>query len=215
MSTALTSQPPATGLRPEFAIISDWIAPGSRVLDLGCGDGTLLGHLRDTREVTGYGLEIDPDNILACVQNGINVVQTDLDEGLSDFDADSFDYVVMTQTLQAVRYPERLLSEMLRIGRQGIVTFPNFGHWRLRYHLAMKGRMPVSKALPHSWYNTPNIHLCTVHDFEALCRDKNIHILERTLADDRYRDRLGTRLLPNLLGAIALYRFERDTRRGT
>ncbi|MEX0730438.1 MAG: methionine biosynthesis protein MetW [Aquisalimonadaceae bacterium] len=204
----------ANALRPEFSIISDWIAPGSRVLDLGCGDGTLLGHLRDTRQVTGYGLEIDPDNILQCVESGINVIQTDLDEGLSDFDEGSFDYVVMTQTLQAVRYPERLLSEMLRIGRQGIVTFPNFAHWRLRYHLSVKGRMPVSKALPHSWYDTPNIHLCTVHDFEALCREKGIRVLERTLADDRYRDRLGARLLPNLFGAIALYRFERDTAHG-
>lgn len=199
-------------LRPEFTTISDWITPGSRVLDLGCGDGTLLGHLRETRDVTSYGLEIDPANILRCVKSGINVIQTDLDEGLSDFDADSFDYVVMTQTLQAVRYPERLISEMLRIGRQGIVTFPNFGHWRLRYQLALRGRMPSSKALPHSWYDTPNIHLCTVHDFEALCREKHIRILERTLADDRYRDRLGARLLPNLFGAIALYRFERDTR---
>lgn len=206
MSTAT-----AKTTRPEFATINDWITPGSRVLDLGCGDGALLSHLRDTRQVTGYGLEIDPDNILQCVRKGISVIQTDLDEGLSDFDEDSFDYVVMTQTLQAVRYPERLLSEMLRIGRQGIVTFPNFAHWRLRYQLALRGRMPVSKALPHTWYNTPNIHLCTVHDFEALCRERSIRILERTLADDRYRDRIGARLLPNLLGAIALYRFERDT----
>ncbi len=199
-----------TELRPEFATISDWIKPGSRVLDLGCGDGELLRHLRDTRDVTGYGLEIDPGNILRCVENGINVIQTDLDQGLQGFDADSFDYVVMTQTLQAVRYPEWLLDEMLRVGRQGIVTFPNFAHWRLRYHLAVKGRMPVSRALPHTWYNTPNIHLCTIHDFEQLCREKDIRIRERNLADDRYRDRWSARLLPNLLGAIAIYRFERQ-----
>ncbi|MCC5810105.1 MAG: methionine biosynthesis protein MetW [Ectothiorhodospiraceae bacterium] len=198
-----------TLLRPEFAIISDWIKPGTRVLDLGCGDGALLKHLRDTRDVTGYGLEIDPENILRCVENGINVIQTDLDQGLQGFDADSFDYVVMTQTLQAVRYPEWVLDEMLRVGRQGIVTFPNFAHWRLRYHLAVKGRMPVSRALPHTWYNTPNIHLCTIHDFEQLCREKRIRIRDRNLADDRYRDRWTARLLPNLLGAIAIYRFER------
>lgn len=199
----------STELRPEFATISEWIKPGSRVLDLGCGDGELLRHLRDTRDVTGYGLEIAPENILRCVENGINVIQSDLDRGLQGFDADSFDYVVMTQTLQAVRYPEWLLDEMLRVGRQGIVTFPNFAHWRLRYHLAVKGRMPVSRALPHTWYNTPNIHLCTIHDFEQLCHEKGIRVRERNLADDRYRDRWSARLLPNLLGAIAIYRFER------
>ncbi len=200
-------------LRPEFSIISDWITPDSRVLDLGCGDGTLLRHLRETRDVTGYGLEIDPANILQCVKNGINVIQTDLDQGLQDFDADSFDHVVMTQTLQAMHYPERLLDEMLRVGRQGIVTFPNFGHWRLRYHLALRGRMPMSRALPHSWYDTPNIHLCTINDFEQLCRDRGIRILDRSLADDRYRDRWTGRLWPNLMGAIAIYRFEKKANR--
>lgn len=198
-------------LRPEFSAISEWIRPGSRVLDLGCGDGTLLRHLRETRDVTGYGLEIDPANILQCVKNGINVIQTDLDQGLQDFDEDSFDYVMMTQTLQAMHYPDRLLEEMLRVGRQGIVTFPNFGHWRLRYHLALRGRMPMSRALPHSWYDTPNIHLCTINDFEQLCRDRGIRILDRNLADNRYRDHWTARLLPNLLGAIAIYRFERRT----
>ncbi|MCC5856551.1 MAG: methionine biosynthesis protein MetW [Ectothiorhodospiraceae bacterium] len=201
-------------LRPEFSVISDWIAPGSRVLDLGCGDGTLLRHLRETRGVTGYGLEIDPANILQCVKNRINVIQTDLDQGLQDFDGDSFDYVVMTQTLQAMHFPDRLLEEMLRVGRQGIVTFPNFGHWRLRYHLALRGRMPMSRALPHSWYDTPNIHLCTINDFEQLCRDRGIRILERNLADDRHRNRWAARLWPNLLGAIAIYRFERRHERG-
>ncbi len=194
---------------PEFNIISDWIGPGSRVLDLGCGDGSLLRHLWDTRQVTGYGLEIAHENILRCVENGVNVIQTDLDEGLEDFDADSFDYVIMTQTLQAVHYPDRLLEEMLRVGREGIVTFPNFAHWKLRLNLAFRGRMPVSRALPHTWYNTPNIHLCTVRDFEELCRDKGIRILERNVADEHYRPRPGPRLLPNLLGAVALYRFEK------
>ena len=197
-------------LSPEFNIISEWIRPGARVLDLGCGDGTLLRYLHETRGVTGYGLEISPENILRCLENGVNVIQTDLDEGLQDFDAGSFDYVMMTQTLQAVHYPERLLDEMLRVGREGIVTFPNFAYWKLRLHLALKGRMPMSRTLPHAWYDTPNIHLCTVKDFEHLCKEKNIGILERTVADDRYRDRLGARLLPNLLGSIALYRFERN-----
>lgn len=196
-------------MRPDLQIIASWIRSGSRVLDLGCGDGTLLRHLADDRGVTGYGLEIDPDNIAACLRNRVNVLQTDLDQGLSGFDEDSFDYVVMSQTLQAVLYPDRLLDEMLRIGREGIVTFPNFGHWRLRAHLALKGRMPMSGALPHSWYNTPNIHLCTIKDFEALCRSKGIRILQRMVLDHTHLRRWPSHLLPNLMGEIAMYRFRR------
>jgi len=196
-------------MRSDLQIIADWIQPGSRVLDLGCGDGALLRHLQETRSVNGYGLEIDPANIVACLHNGVNVVQMDLDEGLSDFDTNSFDYVVMSQTLQAVLYPDQLIDEMMRVGREGIVTFPNFGHWRLRYHLAFKGRMPMSSALPHSWYNTPNIHLCTIKDFEALCRTRNLRILERLVLDHSHRRRMPSKLLPNLLGEIALYRFRR------
>jgi methionine biosynthesis protein MetW len=197
-----------SALRPDLAIISQWIRPGSRVLDLGCGDGTLLKHLQDERQVSGYGLEIDHDNVVACIRNNVDVIQTDLDAGLNDFDPDSFDYVVMTQTLQAVSYPQRLIQEMLRIGRQGIVTFPNFGYWRVRMHLALKGRMPVSSALPHNWYDTPNIRLCTLRDFEALCRERGIRILERHVLDHAHHERRFSRLLPNLLGEVAMYRFE-------
>ncbi len=198
-------------LRPDLAIISEWISSGSRVLDLGCGDGTLLEHLRQQRQVDGYGLEIAPENIVACIDRGVNVIQTDLDAGISDFfDENSFDYVVMTQTLQAMYYPDQLLKEMLRVGREGIVTFPNFGHWRARAQLALGGRMPVSTALPNQWYNTPNIHLCTLRDFEALCVRLGIRILQRSVVDHAHRYRLGGKLLPNLLGEIAIYRFIRD-----
>ncbi|MBT8419458.1 MAG: methionine biosynthesis protein MetW, partial [Gammaproteobacteria bacterium] len=139
-------------LRKDLAIISQWIVSGSRVLDLGCGDGALLVHLRDRSSVKGYGVEIDDQHITRCVAAGLNVVQGNLDEGLSNFDANSFDYVIMTQTLQAVRSPERLVLEMLRVGREGIVTFPNFGHWSARIQIDLQGKMPISKALPYQWY---------------------------------------------------------------
>jgi len=197
-------------LRPDLAIISEWIEPGSRVLDLGCGDGTLLDYLKRERNVDGYGLEIDPDNIVACIQRGVSVIQSDLDAGLTDyFDDNSFDYVVMTQTLQAMHYPSRLLREMLRVGRQGIVTFPNFGHWQSRMQLALGGHMPLSRALPNQWYDTPNIHLCTLKDFEQLCRELNIAILQRNVVDTAHRSNIAMTLFPNLLGELALYRFQR------
>ena len=193
-------------MRADLAIISEWIKPGSRVLDLGCGDGTLLAHLQATRNVTGYGLEIDDDNIVACIDKGVNVIQTDLDAGLAAFfDEDSFDYVIMTQTLQAMTHPDRLLEEMLRVGREGIVTFPNMGHWRNRLYLTFKGRMPVSRTLPNAWYDTPNIHLCTIRDFEELCAERGIHLLQRQVVD--YSHRSPQHILTNLLGEIALYRF--------
>lgn len=198
-------------LRPDLDIISGWITPGSRVLDLGCGDGTLLAYLQDHRRVTGYGLEIDDANIVKCLQTGVNVIQTDLDAGLSDFQANTFDYVVMTQTLQAIYYPHKLLDEMLRIGREGIVTFPNFGHLRTRIQLGFGGHMPVSKFLPNEWYDTPNIHLCTLKDFERLCHKQDIHILQRTVVDHMHKASLSSRLLPNLFGEVALYRFKRKS----
>ena len=196
-------------LRTDLQSISDWIQADSRVLDLGCGDGTLLRHLKETRNVSGYGLEIDNSNIALCVANGVNAIQSDLNRGLSEFDADSFDYVVMTQALQMVRYPDKLLVEMLRVGREGIVTFPNFGHWRSRIQLTFGGHMPVTKNLPSEWYNTDNIHLCTLTDFEQLCTKLGIEILERTVVDREHRSSLGMSLLPNLLGEIAIYRFRK------
>jgi methionine biosynthesis protein MetW len=195
-------------MRADLEIISEWIQPGTRVLDLGCGDGTLLEHLSNSRDVTGYGLEIDDDNIIRCIERGVQVIKTDLDAGLADFfDEDSFNYVVMTQTLQAVRYPADLLDDMLRVGREGIVTFPNIGHWQSRVHLGLSGRMPVTRVLPSEWYDTANINLCSLRDFEGLCRQRKIEILQRTVVDYAHRTSWGARLLPNLLGEIALYRF--------
>lgn len=196
-------------VRPELQAICEWIQPGTRILDLGCGDGTLLKMLKAERNVNGYGLEIDIDNIVKCIESGVNVIQTDLNAGLSDFDADSFDYVVMTQALQAVDRPDRLLNEMLRVGREGIVTFPNFGHYRARTQLFFGGHMPMTPTLPSQWYNTENIHLCTLTDFENLCEENDIHVLQRTVVDHNHRSSLGMKLFPNLLGEIAIYRFQR------
>jgi methionine biosynthesis protein MetW len=195
--------------RPDLAIIADWIDPGCRVLDLGCGDGELLAWLARRKDVSGYGIEIDDEHIPECIRSGINVIQMNLDRGLSEFDDDSFDYVVLSLTLQAMRYPERLLKEMLRVGRQGIVTFPNFGHWSARLQLTLCGRMPVTRSLPSTWYDTPNIHLCTLKDFERLCHRLDFHILEHRAVDHSHKTSPGLRLLPNLLGEIAMYRFRK------
>ncbi len=198
-----------TELRADLEIIKNWITPGSRVLDLGCGDGALLAALRDERQVDGYGLEIDSENIIQCVRRGVSVIQCDLDAGLPDFDTQSFDYVIMTQTLQAVNYPDLLLKEMLRVGREGIVTLPNFGYWRHRLQLGLLGRMPKSNTLPADWYDTANIHLCTLDDFERLCDKQNIAILERLVVDHAHQARAGVTFFPNLLGEIAIYRCQR------
>ena len=195
-------------IRPELKLISEWIKPGSRVLDLACGDGSLLKYLHDNKQVSGYGIEIDPDHIASCIAKGINVIQTNLDRGLADFDADSFDYIIMTQSLQAMHYPLKLIQEMLRVGQEGIISFPNFGHWRSRFSFMLKGRMPVTRSLPYDWYDTPNIHLCSLKDFAVLCQKQNIRILQRSAANVKYQTKLTTRLFPNLLSEIAIYRFK-------
>lgn len=197
----------STALRPDLAVISEWIEPGSRILDLGCGDGTLLDHLARTRRVRGYGLEIDPANVAACVARGVNVIQADVDDGLKDFGTDSFDYVVLTQTLQALARPDLALTEILRVGRRAIVTFPNFGHWRVRTQL-LAGHMPLTPALPAQWYDSPNIHLCTVRDFETLCARQRWTCIRRSLLDRAHQQGTRIRLWPNLFAELALYLLE-------
>jgi methionine biosynthesis protein MetW len=196
-------------VRPDLAIIADLINPCARVLDLGCGEGELLSHLQLAKDVNGYGLEIDPDNITVCINKGVSVIEQDLDAGLDNFESDSFDMVVMTDTLQHVKAPDRMLDEMLRIGQECIVTFPNFGHWRCRAYLAGKGRMPISTHIPHAWFNTPNIHLCTFNDFEDLCRSKRLPIIERFVVDPDFTNRPLVNRFPNLFGATAYYRLGR------
>lgn len=166
-------------LRIDQAVIASLVSEGTRVLDLGCGDGLLLQYLFHRKQVQGFGVEISHEGVHACIARGLPVYHGDIDQGLSDHQDDSFDYVILSQTLQAVRRPKFVLHEMLRVGKKIIVSFPNFGHWRIRAHLAFYGRMPRTSLLPHSWYDTPNAHLCTILDFQNLCQTMEIRILRQ------------------------------------
>ena len=191
--------------RPDFAAIATLIKTGAKVLDLGCGDGSLLRYLRDTRDIHGYGVEINDENVQACFNNGINVIQNDLESGLSSFGSGSFDYVILSQTLQAMKHTENLIKEMMRVSKEGIVSFPNFGYWKNRLQI-LSGYMPVSEVLPYQWFNTPNIHLCTIGDFERFCRQHGANILERRIMNGDHQISFA----PNLFGMLAFYRFEQQ-----
>ncbi|AUN96257.1 methionine biosynthesis protein MetW [Pseudazoarcus pumilus] len=172
-----------TTYRFDFDVIAAWISPGETVLDLGCGDGSLLAHLVETRGVCGWGVENDPDNLVACVANGVNVIQVDLEKGLAGFEDGFFDHVIMSLSLQTIHNTRAILDEMLRVGHEAVVSFPNFGYWRHRQSI-MNGRMPVSESLPHQWFDTPNVRFFTIADFEALCADAGIEVRERLAFDD-------------------------------
>ena len=188
-------------MRPDLNAIVQWVSSGARVLDLGCGDGQLMRTLWEARQAPGYGVEIDDASVLACVENDVNVSQVDLESGLSLVADRSFDFVVLSETLQTIHRIELLMREMLRVGREAIVSFPNFAHWSARLQVAA-GRMPVSDTLPYQWYETPNVHHCTIRDFEDLCRRLGIRIRERLAL---HGGRPVT-WLPNLLGSVAVYR---------
>jgi len=192
-------------MRDSLQQVADWVSDDSRVLDLGCGEGELLAHLMG-RGCTGYGLEIDKDCIVSALQKGVSVIEQNLDDGLSNFDDQSMDVVIMTQALQATRRPDLAFAEMLRVGREAIITFPNFAHISHRIQLGILGRMPVSKSLPYQWYDTPNIHLSTFYDFEQLCKQQNATILERKVVSQSKLGGQIVNLWPNLLGELALYR---------
>ena len=190
--------------RKDMELIAELVPPGSRVLDLGCGNGELLAHLRDHRQCSGYGIEIDDANVLACTQRGVNVIQLNLEEGLALFEDQSFDVVLQLDTLQHLRNTEKMLRETARVGRVGIVSFPNFAHWPNRLHV-VSGRMPVTRVLPYQWYDTPNIRVATYADFEVLARRDGLRIL------DSFGIQKGAsvRRWPNLMASVAVFKFER------
>ena len=196
-------------MRADLEIVAQQIEAGSRVLDLGCGRGELLAWLQRYRSVKGDGLDIDPDNINACISAGVNVLEQDLNLGLANFPDDSFDTVVMTETIQAVADPVFQLREMLRIANNCVVSFPNFANWRCRMYLATRGTMPIAKHLPNRWFDTPNIHLCSFKDFEELCGEQQIKIVDRFVVDAKHQPRPLMNKFPNFFGVTAFYRLAR------
>ena len=191
--------------RYDYEVIASWIQSGERVLDLGCGDGSLLKYLQETRQVRGYGVENEPERIVSSIANGINVLQLDLEQGLAGIEDDAFDHVIMSLSLQAIHNTQGILAEMLRVGHEAVVSFPNFAYWRHRQAI-INGHMPVSESLPHQWYNTPNVRFFTIADFEALCEQEGIVIREGLAFDD------GKLVLeePNFMASVALYRLGRQ-----
>ncbi|MDO4433426.1 MAG: methionine biosynthesis protein MetW [Alysiella sp.] len=189
-------------LRDDLQLIYDWIPAHTHVLDLGCGDGALMAALMQHKNCTGYGVEINTHSVQAAIERGINVIQADLEHGLDHFGDNSFDVIVLSQTIQAMQNTETILRDLTRIAKQAIVSFPNFGYWRNRLQIAIGGHMPVSERMPYQWYNTPNIHWCTLTDFDRLCTQNQIQVLERAVMTAGKR----ITLFPNLLGSLAFYR---------
>lgn len=190
--------------RKDMELIAELVPAGSRVLDLGCGNGELLAYLKAHRQCTGYGIEIDDANVLACMQRRVDVIQLNLEEGLAIFDDQSFDVVLQLETLQHLRNTERMLRETARVGRVGIVSFPNFAHWPNRLQIAA-GRMPVTRVLPYQWYDTPNIRVGTFADFEVLARKNGLRVRESF----GIQNGRAVRHLPNLRASVAVFKFDR------
>jgi methionine biosynthesis protein MetW len=200
----------AAAIRVDLQLIADMVDPATRALDVGCGDGSLLAYLVNFKRVDARGMELSQAGVNACVANGLSVIQGDADADLRDYPDDAFDYVILSQTLQATREPREVLRQMLRVGKRAIVSFPNFAHWQVRLRLVFGGRMPETPSLPYKWYDTPNIHLCSIDDFRALCRDMGVRI-ERAIVLDRNSKPISLPpLLANLLGEQAVFMLRRD-----
>ena len=188
--------------RYDFPIIENWTHQNSKVLDLGCGDGTLLNYLKEKKDIKGFGIEKNKDNWLLSLKNNIDVIQMDLEAGLAGFETSSFDLVILSRTIQSMNHIEEIIHEMMRVGKEVIITFPNFGYWKNRFQI-MQGNMPVSDELPYKWFETPNIHLCTIQDFDNLCRANKIKVEQRLILTDKK----SVNFYPNFFGALALYKL--------
>lgn len=188
--------------RYDFSIIENWTHANSKVLDLGCGDGGLLNYLKFKKNIKGFGIEKNPENWLLSLKNNIDVIQMDLEAGLAGFETNSFDLVVLSRTIQSMRNVEDIIHEMLRVGKEVVITFPNFGYWKNRLQI-LQGFMPVSKELPFKWFDTPNVHLCTIRDFDNFCKKNKIKINERLILTDKK----SVNFYPNFFGALALYKL--------
>ena len=188
--------------RYDFPIIENWTHQNSKVLDLGCGDGSLLNYLKEKKDIKGFGIEKNKDNWLLSLKNNIDVIQMDLEAGLAGFETNSFDLVILSRTIQSMNHIEEIIHEMMRVGKEVIITFPNFGYWKNRFQI-MQGNMPVSDELPYKWFETPNIHLCTIQDFDNLCRENKIKVEQRLILTDKK----SVNFCPNFFGALALYKL--------
>jgi len=211
VSSALENRSIGDARRTDFAIIAKMVQKESRVLDVGCGDGTLLTLLSQSHDIDGRGIELSQEGVNACVADGLSVIQGDANTDLSTYPDQAFDYVILSQTIQATRFPDQILSQLLRIGRRAIVSFPNFGHWKVRAYLGVMGRMPVTETMPHTWFDTPNIHYCTISDFSELCKATEVEIEQAVALDVSGKElNLGKSLWwANLLGEQAVFLLKR------
>ena len=198
-------------MKTEFKLIADLIETSTRVLDVGCGDGTLMEFLKNNKEIDVRGIEISKNNVQQCIGRGLTVIEGDAEKDLSQFPDGSFDFVILSQTLQAFLNPEKVITELLRVGKKAIVTIPNFGYWKVRLHLLIKGTMPITRTLPDEWYNTPNLHMCTIRDFFIFCENRKINLYKsialKNLKSSKITD--SNLLLKNLTAVLGIFLIEK------